>query len=326
MGLVGQWWLRSNRCTGVAVHDDSGYGNDGTAANAPVFTTDHNGVANGAMTFNGISDLINCGNDASLQFPAGLSVSAWIRTSADGCVGQRLHDAVDEGIWLFRVIAGKMQFLVSNNSLGNISAVNSTAHVDDNAWHHVVGTTDRTTMRMYIDSGADGTANDTSTDTLGSSGEDLSIGVRLPAAAWFDGSMSDRRIYNRELTPTEITRIFNETQIFPAYTPSLRQVNGAGNIIYAEHHNQLRNELHALMHRIAMPVVGSSAVIAYGADGKIATITTTNPAAVATYDWGREKLNFIDAVFDAGELDCTIRYNYVWPGDDLLDRIEHDFI
>ena len=204
MGLVGQWWLRSNRCTGVAVHDDSGYGNDGTAANAPVFTTDHNGVANGAMTFNGISDLINCGNDASLQFPAGLSVSAWIRTSADGCIVQRLHDAVDEGILLFRVIAGKIQFLVSNNSLGNISAVNSTAPVNDNAWHHVVGTTDRTTMRTYIDGRADGVANDTSSDTLGSSAEDLSIGVRLPATAWFDGDITNVPIYNRELTTGEI--------------------------------------------------------------------------------------------------------------------------
>ncbi len=115
-------------------------------------------------------------------------------------------------------------------------------------------------------------------------------------------------------------------QTFPAYTPTQRHDNGAGNIIDADNQDQIRNELHALMRRIAMPAVGSTDVIAYGADGKIATITTTNPAAVATYDWGSEKLNYIDVVFDAGELDCSIRYNYVWPGDDLLDRLEHDFL
>ncbi len=211
-GLMGWWPLSEANYQGGVFVDESGEGNDGTPANAPNFAI--NGFRNpvGSTVFNGSSDLVNCGNDASLQFPAGLSISAWIRTSADGCICQRLHDVVDEGILLFRVIAGKIQFLVSNNSLGNISAVNSTAPVNDNAWHHVVGTTDRTTMRMYIDGGADGTANDTSSDTLGSSVEDLSIGVRLPATAWFDGDITDVRIYNRTLTPAEIKLL---------YTPSL---------------------------------------------------------------------------------------------------------
>ncbi len=211
-GLMGWWPLSEANYQGGVFVDGSGEGNDGTPANAPNFAI--NGFRNpvGSTVFNGSSDLVNCGNDASLQFSTGLSISAWIRTSADGCIGQRLHDAVDEGILLFRVIAGKIQFLVSNNSLGNISAVNSTAPVNDNAWHHVVGTTDRTTMRTYIDGGADGTANDTSSDTLGSSVEDLSIGVRLPTTAWFDGDITDVRIYNRVLTPAEIKLL---------YTPSL---------------------------------------------------------------------------------------------------------
>ncbi len=203
-GLVGYWPLTQANYVGGVFIDESGEGNDGTPANAPNFVDDWLGRANRATVFNGGSDLVNCGNDASLQFPAGLSVSAWIRTSTDGCIVQRLHDVVDEGILLFRVIAGKIQFLVSNNSLGNISAVNSTAPVNDNAWHHVVGTTDRTTMRTYIDGRADGVANDTSSDTLGSSAEDLSIGVRLPATAWFDGDITNVPIYNRELTTGEI--------------------------------------------------------------------------------------------------------------------------
>ena len=202
-GLVGWWPLTQVNYQGGVFVDESGEGNDGTPANAPNFAIDNFRNPTGATVFNGSSDLINCGNDASLQFPAGLSVSAWIRTSADGRIVQRSQDAVDEGILLFRVIAGKVQFLVSNNSLGNISAVNSTAPVNDNVWHHVVGTTDRTTMRTYIDGGADGTANDTSSDTLGSSVEDLSIGVGLPTSAWFDGPLADVRIYNRILTATE---------------------------------------------------------------------------------------------------------------------------
>ncbi len=203
-GLVGWWPLSEANYQGGVFVDESSEGNDGTPANAPNFAINSFRNPVGSTVFNGSSDLVNCGNDTSLQFPAGLSISAWIRTSTGGCIGQRLHDAVDEGILLFRVLVGKVQFLVSNNSLGNISAVNTTAKVDDNAWHHVVGTTDRTTMRTYIDGGADGTANDDSSDTLGSSVADLSIGVRLPATTWFDGDIADVRLYSRELTPAEI--------------------------------------------------------------------------------------------------------------------------
>ncbi len=204
-GLVGWWPLSEANYQGGVFVDESVEGNDGTPANVPSFAGDSFRNPVGATVFVAANnDYINCGNAASLQFPAGLSVSAWIRTSEDGRIVQRSHDAVDEGILLFRVIAGKVQFLVSNNSLGNISAVNSTARVDDNAWHHVVGTTDRTTMKVYIDSGAAETANDTSSDTLGSSGEDLSIGVGLPNSNWFDGDITDVRLYSRVVTPAEI--------------------------------------------------------------------------------------------------------------------------
>ena len=90
--------------------------------------------------------------------------------------------------------------------------------------------------------------------------------------------------------------------------------------------NQLRNEIQALMRGIAMPVVGATDVITYDTRGRINTVTTTNPAAVATYSWSSDKINLIDVVFDASELNVTLRINYIYGGDNTLSHIQYTFV
>ena len=66
--LVGYWTLnQSDLYSGTTVFQDmSGNGNNGTSANTPVYASDQAGTPNQAMTFNGTTDVVNCGSDASI--------------------------------------------------------------------------------------------------------------------------------------------------------------------------------------------------------------------------------------------------------------------
>jgi hypothetical protein len=54
-GLVGWWPFNGN------ANDESGNGNNGTV-NGATLTTDRNGVANSAYSFDGVNDYIDVGN------------------------------------------------------------------------------------------------------------------------------------------------------------------------------------------------------------------------------------------------------------------------
>ena len=71
-GLVGYWPFTGN------ANDESGNGNNGTV-NGATLTSDRNGVANKAYSFDGIDDLINVGNPVLLtNNPNSYTQSAWV--------------------------------------------------------------------------------------------------------------------------------------------------------------------------------------------------------------------------------------------------------
>jgi PKD repeat protein len=75
--LVGYWKMDDNAAN-TTVTDSSGSGNDGTARQ---YTRDlsSSGRINGALSFDGIVDYIDCGSDGSLDISGSLSISAWIK-------------------------------------------------------------------------------------------------------------------------------------------------------------------------------------------------------------------------------------------------------
>jgi hypothetical protein len=80
-------------------------------------------------------------------------------------------------------------------------------------WHHVAGTYDGQTVRLYIDGQQLGNGT-TGAGALGyglPAGNDLTIGnVPVPhGASYFDGSIDELSIYNRALTAAEIQAIYH---------------------------------------------------------------------------------------------------------------------
>jgi hypothetical protein len=72
LDLAGYWNLDDS---GYIAADSSPYGNDGTVYET-AWTT---GKINGALSFDGVDDYVDCGNDTSLDFSTeDFSISVWI--------------------------------------------------------------------------------------------------------------------------------------------------------------------------------------------------------------------------------------------------------
>lgn len=75
--LVGYWKMDENAAN-TTVTDSSGNGNDGTARQYTQ-NLSSSGRINGALSFDGVDDYIDCGSDCSLDISQSVSISAWVK-------------------------------------------------------------------------------------------------------------------------------------------------------------------------------------------------------------------------------------------------------
>jgi len=202
---VGCWTMDDNSAS-TTVLDSSSNENHGTARQntEDISTT---GVIDDALTFNGTSDYVDCGNDSSLQITGNLSISAWVRTSS----GLRQFivskdDVVNRSYSLF-IVDGMIRFQIFEADAPY--RVDSTTSINDGTWHHIVGINDGTDLKIYVDgeleninSGAGGAMDNDSSD--------LWIGARNDLTYYFNGSIDGVRIFDSVLSATEVEDLYNE--------------------------------------------------------------------------------------------------------------------
>ena len=169
-----------------------------TELNKPVRITIPSQSTNMALYFDG-SDEVIVPSDASLNPTSGLTVMAWIR--ADDWNGNRriVQKGVDDQ---YRLIdEGSLEFGLSGVTDGDIATPLPSTEV----WHHVVGTYDGSSIKLYVDSILK--ISQSASGSLATSSTSLYIGNK-PLSSYsgdfFKGSIDEVRIYNRALTIQEI--------------------------------------------------------------------------------------------------------------------------
>ncbi len=215
--LVGWWKLDDG--TGTTALDSSGKGNTGTLTGGPTWVAGH---LKGALEFNGTSQYVECGNGASLNVTAQVTLSAWIYPTAAGN-GAHQH-FVTKGDYCYALkhnTGNYMEFNIYDGTWYTARGQVVTSAAFNNVWHHVAGTYDGTTLKMYVDGALQPTfgaeahvgviANSTTTVTLA---RDNSTSAR-----YFTGMMDDARIYSRTLTDGEVLAVMKGAEDGPATNP-----------------------------------------------------------------------------------------------------------
>jgi fibronectin-binding autotransporter adhesin len=165
-----------------------GVGRDGTAAGAAVF--------NGSSSFFYRSSLS--------QAPGSqMTISAWIRTTADGMlmtIGRSPSNM--DGQQAFLISGGYLKYWDYNNGSFGFNGAVSTQIVTSGAWRHVAFVKNGTTGTYYVDGTAAGTITGPDVAHIAT---DFCVGKDYrDNNGFFSGSIDDFRLYARALSAQEI--------------------------------------------------------------------------------------------------------------------------
>jgi hypothetical protein len=195
-GLVGHWKMDEASWNGTSgeVLDASGVGNNGQAVGAGGITgTTSTSKYGRAGEFDGTDDSVNF-TDINLGTKHSFSLWARGNTTSKGLIGSAVTNYglyYETGAFYYRVSTG-------SNTYWRYTISDSTT------WHHYLVSRDGLKITLYVDGVSKGEnslqANVALTvDEIGSLGESV----------YWDGSIDDVRVYNRALSASEITRLYD---------------------------------------------------------------------------------------------------------------------
>jgi hypothetical protein len=212
--VVGEWAFDEG--DGQVAHDLSGSGLDGELGIAegadgadPAWVP---GVAGWALRFDG-GDAVVLPDSRTLE-PQQVSIEAWVRRQGTPGVyayvlskGARACDTSSYG--LYTGAGGGLAFYIFDGAAYTVSPAAAPARVWDGAWHHVVGTYDGHSVRLYVDGGqvADGSPTDRMIG-YGIQSTAPFIGTyRGGCVLGFTGDIDDVRIWSSALTAAAVAAL-----------------------------------------------------------------------------------------------------------------------
>ncbi|HUC79039.1 MAG TPA: LamG domain-containing protein, partial [Candidatus Saccharimonadales bacterium] len=178
-------------------------------------TTDREGQANQAYSFNGTNNVINTTN--LITNPAVFTESLWFETSTTsggvliGFGNSQSGVSSNYDRMVYMTNSGNLIFGVYNGAIYDIA---TSGTFNDGKWHLVTATIGPAGMVLYVDGSQVGTNSNTAPQSYGGYwdiGYDNLSGWPSPSTSdYFTGSISDVRVYNRVLSSAEVTALYSE--------------------------------------------------------------------------------------------------------------------
>ena len=227
-GLVGYWPFNGN------ANDESGNGNNGVV-NGATLAADRMGNDNSAYNLDGVNDYITIPDSPSLRL-SNATISSWISyTSASKMMLMVKHNLLDayNSNYAFEIneyTALKGPRVLGMYDNGNCNSYNwtnyhSNTDIGDNQWHHLVGTFGNDFLKIYIDGNFIGQIATPNSVMNACAGSELLLGRGWSGfPLWYNGKLDDLSIWNRVLTESEITNLYNQV---PSYSDTCNAVSGS---------------------------------------------------------------------------------------------------
>lgn len=218
LNRIGEWKFDNN------ADDTSGNVNNGTV-NGATFVP--GGQIDSALSYDGIDDFVNIPDDPVLSGMSQLSISVWVKLTSSGnwqfFVNKFNANSgppgtpQDDSYLLAANSSGQIVWQIETDSASPVAdniLTTTTADVFDDMFHHIVGTYDGVTMKVYLDGVEIKSITATGSTVTSSTPLTIGRGLNNSIPAFFTKGILDQvRIYSRGLTLAEVTELFNETGV-----------------------------------------------------------------------------------------------------------------
>ena len=203
--LIAYWNLDEG---GGHINDLSGNEISGTNfVNGPVWEDESECMFGKCMSFLGADDYVNLGDDSRFESIPEITVSAWIKTT-DSTTNKAIvsKNCGGDSSWGIRLTSNVARWSLDADSTVHISASST---LNDGVWHHIVGTYDGATSKVYHDGVEENSVavsglidNSNEFVALGRFGHSDCNGLD------FDGYLDDVKIYGRALSASEVEQLY----------------------------------------------------------------------------------------------------------------------
>jgi hypothetical protein len=204
--------------TGNANDESGSASNHGTLQNAPSQTTDRFSNNNQAYLFNGTNQFVS----TSIQYsnPSNFTISIWFNTTNAGgkLIGFGNSQTGTSGNYDRHIYMNNVGQIYFGVYPGAVRVVNSPLSYNDGNWHMATASLSSTNgIKLYIDGAL--VASDATTTTAQNYNGYWKIGydningwTSNPSNFYFNGSLDEVYIYNRELTAGEVSTQYTSPQ------------------------------------------------------------------------------------------------------------------
>jgi len=176
---------------------------------SPNYTDYIRGSLGQAMWFDGTNDYLRRPGSTGFYEPLNpdeaVSVTAWISSENPSGNWQGVA-AKQPDVYSLDVGNGRARFTVETSN-GNNSVQSAAGSINQSQWHHLTGTYDGSTVKLYVD-GDQATTLDLTGNIVDTSG-DFEVG--RDNGGYFDGRIDQVRVYSRALNDSEISSFTNST-------------------------------------------------------------------------------------------------------------------
>jgi len=189
-------------------NDSSGEENDITIFNNTTFV---DGKYGNALNFDGTDDWARI--DGDMEIDGAMTIAFWFYTP-DKNTNQYFFDNRNPGSWWFiKNYTGGTCGTIPGNICFEDRVMAQDADWNTNEWTHIAVTDDTSTAKMYIN----GDLVDTGPGEVTTISTNLRLATRYSNTGYLNGKIDEIKVYNRALSPDEITYLYESSEIKSDY-------------------------------------------------------------------------------------------------------------